>query len=165
MIYQTFIEPPIGRIGIAEEEQVLTHLFFHHKKSPTDAVEKSTPFLREVAKQLKEYLAGKRKKFDLPLKLYGTDFQLSVWKATRRMHEKTFWGYPRPHEWIMLGVVWLMMLALWNSLTYWNPHIDRRAKFGNITFSSDIIDVMDIDEGTYPQQPCSQCHHHKAMIW
>ena len=81
MIYQTFIETKIGRIGIAEEEQFLTHLFFHQKKSPTDAVEKGTPFLHEVAKQLKEYLAGKRKKFDIPLKLYGTHFQQSVWKA------------------------------------------------------------------------------------
>jgi len=81
VIYQTFIETKIGRIGIAEEDQFVTHLFFHQKKLPKDAVEKGTPFLREVAKQLKEYLDGKRKKFDLPLKPYGTDFQLSVWKA------------------------------------------------------------------------------------
>jgi methylated-DNA-[protein]-cysteine S-methyltransferase len=81
MTYQTFIETKIGRIGIAEENQVLTHVFFHHKKLPTNAVEKRTPFLREVAKQFNEYFVGKRKTFDLPLKLYGTDFQLSVWNA------------------------------------------------------------------------------------
>jgi len=81
MIHKTFLDTAIGRIGIAEEDQVLTHLFLHDKKSPADAVEKGTPFLREVAKQIKEYLHGKRKGFDLPLKLYGTDFQRSVWKA------------------------------------------------------------------------------------
>jgi methylated-DNA-[protein]-cysteine S-methyltransferase len=85
MTYQAFLETTIGRIGIAEENHVLTHLFFHTKKSPTDAVEKWTPFLREVAKQLKEYLAGKRKMFDLSLKLHGTGFQLSVWNALQQI--------------------------------------------------------------------------------
>ena len=81
MIYQSYIETRIGCLGIAEENQFLTHLFFHHKKSPSGAVEKGTPFLRDVAKQLKEYLGGKRKRFDLPLKFFGTDFQRSVWNA------------------------------------------------------------------------------------
>jgi methylated-DNA-[protein]-cysteine S-methyltransferase len=81
MIYQTFIETIIGTIGIAEENQRLTHLFFRQEKAPKNAVEKGTPFLQEVAKEIKEYLAGKRKQFDIPLKLDGTDFQLSVWNA------------------------------------------------------------------------------------
>ena len=81
MKYQAFIETPIGLIGIAEEDQFLTHLFFHPKKSPAGAAEKWTPFLRDVAKQLKEYFDGKRKGFNLPLKLHGTDFQRSVWNA------------------------------------------------------------------------------------
>ena len=81
MIYKAFLETNIGHIGIAEENQFLTHLFFNQKKSPDVAVEKWTPFLRKVAKEVKEYLNGKRKTFDIPLKLYGTDFQWSVWKA------------------------------------------------------------------------------------
>ena len=39
--------------------------------------------MKEAKKQLSEYFAGKRKNFDLPLKLEGTDFQLSVWNALR----------------------------------------------------------------------------------
>lgn len=31
-------------------------------------------------KQITEYKNGKRKKFDLPLKFEGTDFQVKVWK-------------------------------------------------------------------------------------
>jgi len=81
MLYQTFVETKIGHLGIAEEEQLLTHLFFRQSKAPEGAVEKCTPFLRKVAKEIKEYLSGKRKTFDIPLKLYGTDFQLSVWNA------------------------------------------------------------------------------------
>jgi methylated-DNA-[protein]-cysteine S-methyltransferase len=68
-------------LGIAEEDQFLTHLFFQQKKSPADAVEKRTPFLREVAQEIKESLNGQRKEFNIPLKLHGTDFQISVWEA------------------------------------------------------------------------------------
>ena len=81
MICQAFIDTKIVKIGIAEEGEHLTHLFFGNEKSPENAVEKWTPFLRKVAKEIEEYLSGKRKKFDIPLKLRGTDFQLSVWHA------------------------------------------------------------------------------------
>ena len=81
MIYKTFVETRIGCLEIAEEGQFLTHLLFNDKKSPADVVEKSTPFLQMVAGQLKEYLAGKRKEFDIPLKLSGTVFQLAVWNV------------------------------------------------------------------------------------
>jgi methylated-DNA-[protein]-cysteine S-methyltransferase len=37
--------------------------------------------LKKAATQFVEYFGGKRKAFDLPLTLQGTDFQISVWKA------------------------------------------------------------------------------------
>lgn len=37
--------------------------------------------LRETTKQLEEYFARRRKKFDLPLDLVGTAFQKRVWQA------------------------------------------------------------------------------------
>jgi len=83
MIFKACIETKIGRLGIAEENQFLTHLFLREKKAPIDAVEKWTPFLRNAAKEINEYLDGKRKTFDLPLKYHGTDFQMSVWNALR----------------------------------------------------------------------------------
>jgi len=82
-IYQARIETKIGPLGIVEDDRSLTHLFFHQKKSPERATWKWTPFLREVAKELKEYCSGKRKTFDIPLKFHGTDFQMSVWNALR----------------------------------------------------------------------------------
>ena len=36
-----------------------------------------------VAEQLREYFAGKRRDFDLPLAAEGTDFQRRVWAALR----------------------------------------------------------------------------------
>jgi methylated-DNA-[protein]-cysteine S-methyltransferase len=41
---------------------------------------KSEPLAKKAIKQIEEYLSGKRSKFDLPLKLEGTDFQKTVWK-------------------------------------------------------------------------------------
>ena len=85
MTYTAFIETEVGRLGIAEKNQFLTHLFFGDaksaKKAPPDSILKWTPFLRKVAKEIEEYLAGNRRQFDIPLKLAGTDFQLSVWNA------------------------------------------------------------------------------------
>lgn len=39
------------------------------------------PLLKETAKQVKEYLAGERNQFELPLKPNGTPFQMKVWRA------------------------------------------------------------------------------------
>ena len=38
-----------------------------------------TSFTENVFLQISEYLQGKRKSFDIPIKLYGTEFQLKVW--------------------------------------------------------------------------------------
>ena len=39
----------------------------------------------ELNKQLKEYFEGKRKDFDLPLILNGTEFQQKVWKELQKI--------------------------------------------------------------------------------
>lgn len=39
--------------------------------------------MRAAFAQIEEYLAGRRRDFDIPLKLDGTVFQMSVWKALR----------------------------------------------------------------------------------
>jgi methylated-DNA-[protein]-cysteine S-methyltransferase len=47
-------------------------------------IENAAPFAAACA-QLKEYFAGKRKHFDLPLKLNGTEFQLQVLDELQRI--------------------------------------------------------------------------------
>jgi len=37
--------------------------------------------IKNASEQLYEYFEGKRREFNLPLKLSGTDFQNKVWKA------------------------------------------------------------------------------------
>ena len=39
--------------------------------------------IKAAKQQLEEYFCGKRKTFDLPLRLCGTDFQTSVWRQLR----------------------------------------------------------------------------------
>jgi len=44
-----------------------------------DYVEENTSVIQQTIAQLNEYFDGKRKDFDIPLQLVGTDFQQSVW--------------------------------------------------------------------------------------
>jgi len=45
-----------------------------------DYVEGESEIIRETRRQLDQYFEGKRKEFDLPLLLLGSDFQKRVWK-------------------------------------------------------------------------------------
>lgn len=69
----------LGKLTLEEEDGALTRLEFGQRDLPGEARE--TPLLQEAHRQLKEYLAGKRTAFDLPLKPQGTPFQQAVWKA------------------------------------------------------------------------------------
>lgn len=78
-----FYDTPIGRIGIAENGAGITDVFLGDDDRPKDSVLKETKLLEDAANQLIEYLAGKRKNFELPLSPNGTDFQKLVWEALR----------------------------------------------------------------------------------
>ena len=78
MIYKKIIETPIGKIYIAEEKNKKKEINLESKKNNYEI--KNTKVLSLAEKQLLEYFEGKRKKFDLPLKLKGTPFQEKVWK-------------------------------------------------------------------------------------
>ena len=42
-----------------------------------------TPLMDKAVKELKEYLQGERKYFDVPLKLEGSEYQKKVWNIIR----------------------------------------------------------------------------------
>lgn len=77
MIYKKIIETPIGKIYIAEENNKIIEINLDSKKNNYEI--KNTKVLNLAEKQLLEYFEGKRKKFNLPLKLKGTPFQEKVW--------------------------------------------------------------------------------------
>ena len=70
-------------IGIAADENHITNLLFEYEieniKKDKNYILKETFLIKKASEQLFEYLAGKRKDFELPLLRDGTDFQISVW--------------------------------------------------------------------------------------
>jgi len=76
------IDSPIGRIEVTSDGDAVTSLSIERAGHlPWEQVpEHSTKVLDRAVKQLGEYFAGKRRDFDLPVVLRGTEFQKSVWK-------------------------------------------------------------------------------------
>lgn len=70
----------LGKIGIAEENNKITDVFFENDKLEGKYIINETDVLRQAALQLEEYFHGKRKTFSLDLAPEGTDFMKKVWK-------------------------------------------------------------------------------------
>lgn len=76
-----YYDTPVGKIGIADNGEFVTGLFFGDSRRPTGAQEKETPLIKKTVQQLREYFGGTRTGFDVPVALQGTEFQTAVWKA------------------------------------------------------------------------------------
>ena len=82
--FRTSIDSPVGGLTLGATESALIAILFERVRGPRDigheAVETPEhPLLREAARQLGEYFAGKRRDFSLPLDFRGTEFQRKVW--------------------------------------------------------------------------------------
>ena len=80
------IPSPVGRLTLVASDAGLAAVLWENdspKRVPltVSGEDAKHPVLREAERQLKEYFAGKRTSFDLPLDFHGTDFQKRVWKA------------------------------------------------------------------------------------
>ena len=75
------IYSPIGRIELTSDGAAVTSLAVEREGSlPWQTLpENSVSVLEEAARQLAEYFAGKRRDFDVPVHVRGTEFQRSVW--------------------------------------------------------------------------------------
>ena len=71
---------PLGIIQLQEEDGKLIVASFINDSPVTKTETVTSSVLNEAIKQLDEYFAGTRKKFELPLHPSGTDFQQTVWK-------------------------------------------------------------------------------------
>lgn len=76
---------PLGRFGLVEEDGALTHLLLPGAPEPAGCRQGETPLLQRAAQQLREYFAGRRQAFDLPLSPRGTPFQCRVWEALQKI--------------------------------------------------------------------------------
>lgn len=83
--YQPF-DSPVGRLYLLAKEEHLHAIAFESnwpriRAALTLRQEQDTPVLQMTREQLKEYFAGDRHTFELPLQLQGTPFQQQTWQA------------------------------------------------------------------------------------
>jgi methylated-DNA-[protein]-cysteine S-methyltransferase len=83
-MYYCYFDTPIGELLLAGSNDALSMIGFPQgsmRRVPeADWIYNEQPFA-DAREQLLEYFAGKRKSFDLPLALQGTEFQLEVLDA------------------------------------------------------------------------------------
>jgi methylated-DNA-[protein]-cysteine S-methyltransferase len=102
----TYIDSPIGRLLLHSDGVALTGLYMDISGDisgdvpdrPTRGVETwiedaSVGPLPETARQLREYFAGTRREFDLPLRMQGTDFQQRAWQVLTQIPYGATWSY------------------------------------------------------------------------
>lgn len=75
----TWISSPVGTLKLAEENGMITELQFEEWDGKTPKTE--TKLLSRAREELREYFAGQRREFTLPLAPKGTEFQRRVWEA------------------------------------------------------------------------------------
>ena len=79
-----YLDTPIGTLLIAGDEEAVRRIDFPkdgRASTPEPGWrESSKGVVGQAVKQLREYFAGKRADFDLPLAPEGTEFQQSVWR-------------------------------------------------------------------------------------
>jgi methylated-DNA-[protein]-cysteine S-methyltransferase len=81
--YYCDLDTPIGPLLLLAREARLAAIYFqsgpHPKRVLPEWIPSERPF-QVVVQQLKEYFAGHRRHFDLPLERTGTVFQRAVWQ-------------------------------------------------------------------------------------
>jgi methylated-DNA-[protein]-cysteine S-methyltransferase len=84
IIVYTRIDSPVGKLLLTGHRDGLQRLNFDRGKKAErleDNWKESVEAFKEVIRQLRAYFAGELKKFAVPLKMSGTEFQMSVWRG------------------------------------------------------------------------------------
>ncbi|WP_053147726.1 methylated-DNA--[protein]-cysteine S-methyltransferase [Pseudomonas sp. P97.38] len=84
-LYKT-IPSPVGQLTLVARERKLAAILWENERlnrvrlGPLEE-DSQHPTLKETERQLAEYFAGQRSRFELELDFAGTDFQIRVWQA------------------------------------------------------------------------------------
>lgn len=98
-LYRQPVDTPLGTmIAIASEQGIVLFEFaegahlergvndlFKHLPQGGEIRDEPHPHLDRLRQEISEYFAGRRTRFDVPLHLLGTPFQLQVWSALLRI--------------------------------------------------------------------------------
>ncbi|MBQ3106810.1 MAG: methylated-DNA--[Eggerthellaceae bacterium] len=78
---------PLGPLTLAANETGITHAAFGEsiESLPPHAERRASALTNRAANEMLEYLAGKRRVFDVPLNPQGTEFQRKVWRELTRI--------------------------------------------------------------------------------
>jgi methylated-DNA-[protein]-cysteine S-methyltransferase len=79
-------DSPLGGMLLVADGDALAGVYFDNQKYLPDIAPHwrdvpTTPVLRAARRELREYFAGARTRFELPLATRGTAFQRAVWRA------------------------------------------------------------------------------------
>ena len=96
-MHAAVFDSPLGKLYIAEEDGRIRELSYYRGK-PVETRE--SRLIIEAQMQLKEYFAGMRREFDLPLTENGSDFALAV----RREMLKIPYGATRAYSEIAAAI-------------------------------------------------------------
>lgn len=82
----TLMPSPVGTLTLVARGECLAAVLWEEERENRVRLgelhrEDRLPVLCETARQLGEYFAGQRERFELPLDFAGTDFQRQVWAA------------------------------------------------------------------------------------
>lgn len=79
--YPFLFESLRGRLYMEWEEGALLRLYStgEQEEIPEELLRERDSFSEMVYREMLEYFSGKRRKFEIPLRLIGTDFQFKVW--------------------------------------------------------------------------------------
>jgi len=85
-VYYTRFESPVGPLLLAGDAKALRRVSFEsskHSAPPQPGWKLNRAPFSEVIRQLQAYFRGELKRFDVPLAMEGTEFQLRVWNELR----------------------------------------------------------------------------------
>ena len=88
--FSTVIESPVGELTLVASETGLLAILWENDNPArvplgTPIVRPGHPLLSLAEKELREYFAGTRRTFSVPLDMRGTPFRVQVWRALTRI--------------------------------------------------------------------------------
>jgi methylated-DNA-[protein]-cysteine S-methyltransferase len=86
--YYMIMPSPIDDLLLLSDGQAVTGLRMEtrpHARTIAAAWKQDPGPFREVERQLRAYFAGELSRFDVPVRLHGTDFQQAVWAELQRL--------------------------------------------------------------------------------
>lgn len=89
--YRGSYPSPYGYLEIQDDGEMITEISI--EKMDSGKKNEESALTRRAYVELMEYLQGKRKIFDLPVRMQGTEFQIKVWKELQKIPYGTTISY------------------------------------------------------------------------